>query len=586
MKILFFILLFPFFLMSCLSQEAIDKKNDEIKNFAKIYGLVRFFDPSPENENVNWDVFLISSLNKIIREKRVDSKLYSVLFSEVSGNTVVSNNIIEGKAESISNDCIRWQYIGLGNANKNDVYTCLRVNVNKLDYPIYDTCYYKLFDDDSCLNSFINERIDEHLYVNISTVVSKENYIKRKNFKNINSQYKTYFPEININDTTTVNRLACCIDIWNAIKHFYPYREKLANWDSKLDSLIEIGMRNQPFSKFLLSLKRIYYSINDGHAAISERVTKNIFLPPISWTFINDTLIIDNVFCNSTLLKIGDIVLSIDKVNSSKTIHEKENIVSAGTNKYKQYLAAFGCLKGEENSSLSIDVLRGTKIIANIPIKRNVPLIKYFTEYINSNPAIQEIEKDLIYINFSKILDSQLDSVLKNINNYKAIIFDYRGYPRGSNNLLSHLIKINDTTTNWMKIPKIIGPNYKTCGYQEISWGLKPELPNIGSKVYAIIDSKIISYGESIIGYLSHYKLATLIGEKTAGTNGNYNKLNLPCNLSFSFTGAIVTKLNGEPLDCHGFVPDVEINYTIQGVKNGVDELKEKTIEYAKSNNK
>ena len=53
--------------------------------------------------------------------------------------------------------------------------------------------------------------------------------------------------------------------------------------------------------------------------------------------------------------------------------------------------------------------------------------------------------------------------------------------------------------------------------------------PYLGNKnVVFMTNGSAISYAESYMGYIEGYKLATIIGQPTAGTNGNTNPLILP----------------------------------------------------------
>jgi C-terminal processing protease CtpA/Prc len=80
---------------------------------------------------------------------------------------------------------------------------------------------------------------------------------------------------------------------------------------------------------------------------------------------------------------------------------------------------------------------------------------------------------------------------------------------------------------------------------------------------------------------VEHYHLGTIIGTHTAGTNGNMASVDLPvAGISFSYTGLLVTKPDGSPLHGVGILPDIEVKPTIQGIRNGKDEILEKAISF------
>lgn len=60
-----------------------------------------------------------------------------------------------------------------------------------------------------------------------------------------------------------------------------------------------------------------------------------------------------------------------------------------------------------------------------------------------------------------------------------------------------------------------------------------------------------------MLSLIKHYKLGKIIGEKTAGSNGSRNWINLSNNYMFSWTGMYVTMLDGSSLQGIGIEPDI-----------------------------
>lgn len=97
-----------------------------------------------------------------------------------------------------------------------------------------------------------------------------------------------------------------------------------------------------------------------------------------------------------------------------------------------------------------------------------------------------------------------------------------------------------------------------------------------------MINGKAISYAESFLGYIEGYNLATIIGQPTAGTNGNVNPFSLPGGYKISWTGMKVVKHNNSQHHGIGILPDIYIEKTIKGLRDGRDEYLEKAIELSK----
>ena len=84
-------------------------------------------------------------------------------------------------------------------------------------------------------------------------------------------------------------------------------------------------------------------------------------------------------------------------------------------------------------------------------------------------------------------------------------------------------------------------------------------------------------------GFIEGYKLATIVGQPTAGTNGDVNPFRLHGGYNISWTGLKVFKHDGSQHHGIGILPNVYVNKTIEGVKSDKDEFLEKAIEVAKT---
>ena len=73
--------------------------------------------------------------------------------------------------------------------------------------------------------------------------------------------------------------------------------------------------------------------------------------------------------------------------------------------------------------------------------------------------------------------------------------------------------------------------------------------------------------------------LAEIVGEATAGPNGNINPFTLPGGYHIVFTGMKVLKHDGSQHHGIGIQPTVPVQRTVQGIAEGRDELLEKAVE-------
>ena len=85
------------------------------------------------------------------------------------------------------------------------------------------------------------------------------------------------------------------------------------------------------------------------------------------------------------------------------------------------------------------------------------------------------------------------------------------------------------------------------------------------------------------MGIIEAYHLADeIVGEPTAGTNGNVNPFVLPGGYRVIWTGMKVLKHDGSQHHLVGIQPTVPMKPTIAGIREDQDELLQKAVEIIK----
>ena len=194
---------------------------------------------------------------------------------------------------------------------------------------------------------------------------------------------------------------------------------------------------------------------------------------------------------------------------------------------------------------------------------------------------------NITYLNFDEISYDEFKNISADLVNAKSIIIDLRGYPNIGTEIFSvlGLFKNIKDSVMWMFKPNVTKPDKVTFNsFTETNWTLKRAIPQISAKIVLVTDHHAQSYAESVIGYLSELDNVTIVGSQTAGINGNVNRFTLPGGYAYRYTGMKVLKHDGSRLHGIGFLPDVEVRPTIQGIIEGRDEVLEKAIELASAN--
>jgi len=275
-------------------------------------------------------------------------------------------------------------------------------------------------------------------------------------------------------------------------------------------------------------------------------------------------------------LTIGNEVLKINGQSASNYFQEINSKISAGTDGWLKYRAQTESLFGPKGSKVVIETKDGT-----IELTRDNNIYKANRQNSIKKLTHKELKKDVFYINLDVVKMEAINKLLPKMEGYKSIIFDLRGYPKGNHGVISHLLKSKDTTQGWMQVPQIIYPDQeKIAGWESYEWMLENATPHLGDKqIIFITDGRAISYAESFMGYIEGYGLGTIVGQPTAGTNGNINPFKLSGGYGLSWTGMRVTKHDGSQHHAIGITPDIYVSKTIEGIKAGKDEFLEKAVE-------
>ena len=122
-------------------------------------------------------------------------------------------------------------------------------------------------------------------------------------------------------------------------------------------------------------------------------------------------------------------------------------------------------------------------------------------------------------------------------------------------------------------------PDREGWSWSESAWDLPPNKPRLSAEVAFLTDGRAISYAESILGIVEHYKMGEIVGGTTVGTNGNVNPFTLPGGHRVVWTGMRVLKHDGSQHHGVGIKPTIPVEPTPAGIAAGRDEVLDKTVD-------
>ncbi|MDR2039586.1 MAG: hypothetical protein LBQ60_16825 [Bacteroidales bacterium] len=374
--------------------------------------------------------------------------------------------------------------------------------------------------------------------------------------------------------------LASVVITWNVLQHFFPYFDVIdTNWEKVLGETLKNTLPNTQKIDFLETLKKMVAKLDDGHGSVSGG--ERMYRLPIRAECIENKIVI--TASNNDVLKRGDIIKKIDGKPVMEVLAKTEKTISGSPHlRRHRALNILGSKYGLNNSSRFVierDAMEQIVTVPNVSVSRNsIDDRQYRYE------KIVEIDPGIYYINAINCTEEDIKQKIDVLANAKAVIYDqrYSGYtPQIFSVLIPHMTE-KPLNSAWWNIPQTIYPNRKEVEFDKSNWSIQPQQPLFRSKIIIINLPSVISAGETIMGIIDNYNLATTVGEPTAGCNGNVNQINLPCGYSVRWTGMKVLKHDGSQLYLKGFEPDYPVNKTIQAIKEGRDEYLEKALEIAR----
>jgi outer membrane protein OmpA-like peptidoglycan-associated protein len=531
-------------------------------DFAKIYGYVRYFHPSDEAQEINWNEFALFGVHELRNCETLEDcqKKLNELFNVIARTAIISEN--RNIQAPIVNSLKRarvplkyYEYLGIGGGN--DVYKHQLVRIG-------DKNQERLINREP---TEFSVKGDLKLGGSYEIPIVLPDIERRKDPKAKNDlQKKIETTQFFKEDLYIGNTLI----LWNLAQHFYLYFDELPhlNWENELEKMIIAAIKVDNEEGLLRHLRYCSTLIEDGHSMIGKNRKAGQMWLPFEVELANETFVVTRTGVEG--IEVGDIIQRLDG-KRSLDIFQADTALISGSDSWKKSkgLTSFGV--DDQYSKANIQLKRGNEI-KNVRITRDWADYKY--------DFIQKLENDIYYIKLTDVYN--IDTVitrLPDLMNAKGIIWDIRGY------LQNHFIKLlpyfiaEKDTTKWMGLPEILLPNQKGQTFIWEGWEIEPKWPMLKMPMIFLTNGKAVSASESFLMFIDHYNIGEIIGEPTAGANGSRNWQSLYGGYRFHWTGMKVRKLNGEPFHMKGVQPDIVIYPEYQDLIKGKDTVLEKAID-------
>lgn len=384
-------------------------------------------------------------------------------------------------------------------------------------------------------------------------------------------------------DRTT--RLAGVALAWNVLQHFYPYFDVAqTDWPEALRTTLTAAATDADEQAFHSTLRRMMARLRDGHANAWHRSEDWSGRLPLLWEWIEDRLVVTHVAPEGAGgIRRGDVVLRIDGRPAAEVVAAQEELVSGGTPGYRRIGTVFMMALGPKDSEMQLEVRHASGETETVAVRRTLPFAGPASLPEPRPEKMAELRPGIFYIDLDRVTDEDFRAALDRLATARGILFDVRGYPAVSRSMLGYLTD-RPLAAAPSFIPLITRPDREQMGAEP--WNaepVEPAAPRLRARAAFLTDGRAVSWAETFLEYVEHYRLGEIVGSTTAGTTGNMSGFQIPGGYRLFWTCLKGQKHDGSPFNGVGVRPTVAANRTVRGVQEGRDEVLEKALEVVDS---
>ncbi|MBD3333337.1 hypothetical protein GF356_10845 [candidate division GN15 bacterium] len=551
-----------------------DEQLENTIAFARLYGYVRFFYPSDEAASVDWEAFAVvgAEETKGARDSKELERILLELFVPVAPSLEISTRLPEStrSPETTGQTPVTWQHFGVWLSDQTYGFGSQRLN-RKPDQEAF-------FEKHAVLGEYGEYYLGRGLWCRwpLAVALADNRTMPESDRETLEALQRRLLAagtaERSYRDEGL--RLAAVVMSWNVFKHFYPYFDVVeVDWEQSLRTAIESALLATDRSGLVASLERMIAGLEDCHAVVFDELATGEMVPAVRFAFVDESIVVMGTDEGSPLMQ-GDVITEIDGVAVGQALAQLKKRVSGGE-AVRQHRALNLLGRGLVGSTATIGYIRSGKTNqAAVPRNREMNLFFSKTtpwEY----PVFRVLDNGVAHVNLRHLDKVALSEILGGLIDAEAIVLDYRwGGNNGVFELLKHLAEGPVESPRW-HMPLVVYPNLRDVEYEEVSWTLEPNEPHIAAPVVVLQNPSVVSAGETFLGIVEFYEIATLIGERSGGCNGNANFIPLPGGLRVMFTGMRTEKQDGSQHHVIGIRPDFQVEPTIAGLTQGRDEVLE-----------
>lgn len=511
-----------------------------IYHTCKVWGHVKYYHSNMNNESIDWDEELITRLDKI-KNSSTNEEFNQILLSMINS---AGEMAIPSTPPAQALDSIR-----------------IISNYDWIENPIFsDQVKSKL------LNIKTNFRPQENKYV-----YHKEDEV----IPEFNKDFQYYYSShSSINESLKVLAIA---RYWNIINYFYPYKHLMdQDWDTTLNEFIPIILSSTNSTEYGIAFRKFTSRIDDSHSIFEfgpfQQVIGDV-CTPFKLKYVDGETVVSKILPSANPLEVGDIIKEIDGYDIYE-LRDSLRSIAYGSNEVMINFEINYYLQLGNEGLFNVKVADGDAL-KSIDLKRNYNNVNLLHQ--KETPSWRDTvicnDKRIGIVNMGALESDEVEEMFTDLWNTDAIVFDLRYYPNGTLWTI-----VNYLYTTPINLANFTVPDTQYPGTMVWKPGIigNPQMPDpYSGRVIILFDEETQSQAEYTVMGIEQHPNSVKIGSTTAATDGDIRQIYLPGGMRVLATFLGVYYPDYTPTQRIGIIPDYEVYPTIEGMRQGRDEVLE-----------
>lgn len=269
----------------------------------------------------------------------------------------------------------------------------------------------------------------------------------------------------------------------------------------------------------------------------------------------------------------GDEIVAVDGLAVEAWFEEAMSRRSAATQGYRFDQACAEMLEVEGVRTLGLRSLDGSE--REVALAGSAPEDAGDTPWGGtfrpSGPLDDLGAPEIYYLNLNGDIDQAEMEVLGHLRGLEAegLVVDMRDYPSVNHYAVIPWLCADSITSPWFGIPTWDGP--RDSYVEDSNYVIECEDGAYTGPISLLVSNKSVSAAENFSQMLVTQEKVTVVGQQSAGTNGNITLAFLPGGLFIYFTGMRILNPDSSVFHGVGILPDVPVTVTAQDFADGLD---------------